>query len=54
MADRGVATAENNHNSKQTVGLVDRPELNTVKAEFRYAIWSQTGPSLVADLLARC
>jgi len=24
----------------------------TVKAKFHYAIWSQTGPRLVADLLA--
>jgi len=24
-----------------------------VKAKFHYAIWSQTGPRLVADLLAR-
>jgi len=24
-----------------------------VKAKFHYAIWSQTGPKLVADLLAR-
>jgi len=23
-----------------------------VKAKFHYAVWSQTGPSLVADLLA--
>jgi len=24
-----------------------------LKAKFHYAIWSQTGPKLVADLLAR-
>jgi len=24
-----------------------------IKAKFHYAIWSQTGPGLVADLLAR-
>jgi len=36
--------------AKRLFDIPHESEMRTVKAKFHYAIWSQTGPKLVADL----